>query len=370
MKESQMEYDNRSAPYNIGPFGSYMGPLSNSQISPRTGDEKKMNHFEIPNLSSMLYDYTNKERDLIQQCWRVGNYNSLRDLPTNIGPSQVLKSYQEKQDIAHLPGKPKRLTALSDGGYFSRFEWKPEPFDLFISKEKKEREEKSSAIEKVHGKSKFIAGRANAPLKHEGQFGRNDEHIYPFFVEQDPYEATIEEVLKNKWMEEAKKLHGDFVALSKDPLISKVNRNALGDMVAYIKKTILADWQDINFVIGTNPEEMIEIKFDGKTIDTTQGLHAYMNTLIRSNQEIMQYDLRKIIHYWGYKEGQYIYYVLAPTWVKLKINDIMNFYRKVENKTRSSFDSLSETEVKFDKRLAERAQERKPVLYSREIDIN
>lgn len=193
--------------------------------------------------------------------------------------------------------------------------------------------------------------------------------MYPFFIEQDPYEATIEEVLKHKWMEEAKKLHGEFVTLSKQPLISRVNRNALGDMVAYIKKTILADWQDINFVIGTNPEEMIEIKFDGKTIDTTQGLHAYMNTLLNSNQEIQEYDLRKIIHYWGYKEGQYIYYVLAPSWVRLKINDIMNFYRKAENKTRSSFDSLSEMEEKFDKRLAERAQEHKPVLYLSLIHI-
>lgn len=48
----------------------------------------------------------------------------------------------------------------------------------------------------------------------------------------------------------------------------------------------------------------------------------------------------------------------------------MNFYKKADIKTRSSFDSFSDTEEKFDKRLAERAQENKPVLYSREIEIN
>ena len=170
-------------------------------------------------------------------------------------------------------------------------------------------------------------------------------------------------------MDEAKKLHGDFFTGANKPLDKKANRSILGNMVAYIKKTILADWQDINFVIGTNPEEFIEIKFDGKTIDTTKGLHAYMNTLLHNNEEVMNFDLRRVIHYWGYKEGQFIYYMLAPSWVKIKINDIMNFYRKKDNKTRSSFDSFSETEERFDKRLAEKAQLHKPTLYSKEIEI-
>lgn len=153
-------------------------------------------------------------------------------------------------------------------------------------------------------------------------------------------------------------------------MIGTVNRNALGDMVAYIKKTILSDWQDINFVIGTNPQEMIELKFDGKTFDSTKGLHAYMNTLLHNNQQVSEFDLRKVVHYWGYKEGQYIYYVLAPRWVKLKVNDIMNFYRKADLRSRSSFDSFSSAEEPFTKRLASRAQKRKPILYSKEIEIN
>ena len=248
------------------------------------------------------------------------------------------------------------MAALSDGGYFSRFEWQSDPYV----------EVKNRTLTN----SKFIAGKPCNPLKYESQFGNLDENAKIFITELDPYEATIEEVLKNKWTEESKKLHGEFVLASKEALIAKKNRAELGDMVAYLKKTILADWQDINFVIGTNPEEMIEIKFDGKTIDTTKGLHAYMNTMLHTNPEVMRYDLRRVIHYWGFKEGQFIYYVVAPSWVKLKINDIMNFYKKADLKTRSSFDSFSQSEEKFDKRLAERAQENKPVLYSREIEIN
>mmetsp|Transcript_17431 Transcript_17431/g.17169 ORF Transcript_17431/g.17169 Transcript_17431/m.17169 type:complete len:288 (-) Transcript_17431:32-895(-) len=285
-----------------------------------------------------------------------------------------MKSYQEKQDIAHLPHRP-RVTALSDGGYFSRFEWQPESYDDYLDKEKGERESHKEIIEKLHKDKKFVAGSAYAPLKYEDQFQISDKKVSkseivpkdPFFSDNDPYEATIEEVLKNKWMEEAKRLHGEFHAGSKESINKKAKRNLLGNMVAKIKKTILEDWQEINFVIGTNPEEFIEIKFDGQTVDTTKGLHAYMNTLLHNDEEIMNYNLRRIIHYWGYKEGQFIYYMLAPVWVKTKVNDIMNFYKKGELRGDSSFDSFSVSEEKFDKKLANRAQEKKPTLYSREI---
>jgi len=73
----------------------------------------------------------------------------------------------------------------------------------------------------------------------------------------------------------------------------------------------------INFI--ANPHDFIEIKFDLTTIDTLQGLHAYMNTLLYNNEEIMRFCLRKISHYWGYKEGNYIYYMFAPPWVRIYI---------------------------------------------------
>ena len=43
--------------------------------------------------------------------------------------------------------------------------------------------------------------------------------------------------------------------------LAKVNRANLPDMVAYMKRRLLADWSDINFIIGTNPEDYIELRF-------------------------------------------------------------------------------------------------------------
>jgi|JI10StandDraft_1071094.scaffolds.fasta_scaffold216283_2 hypothetical protein len=90
---------------------------------------------------------------------------------------------------------------------------------------------------------------------------------------------------------------------------------------------LLSDWADINFVIGTNPEDFIEIKFDVASIDSARGLHAYMNTLLTGNDMMVKHCLRRVAHYWGWKdegESRYLYYMLAPPWVKVLVNDTLN----------------------------------------------
>ena len=67
-----------------------------------------------------------------------------------------------------------------------------------------------------------------------------------------------------------------------------------------IKKLLLSDWNDVNFVIGTNPSDLIEIKFDVQSTDTAHGLNAYMNTLMNSNDIINGFCLRKVTQYWPY----------------------------------------------------------------------
>ena len=53
------------------------------------GISKISNHYEVPNMTSMLYEFTNKEQDRIHQSFRVGNYVSLRDIPDSIQPGNV-----------------------------------------------------------------------------------------------------------------------------------------------------------------------------------------------------------------------------------------------------------------------------------------
>ena len=66
-----------------------MGDDSDNEIMETDSGKKYSkisNHYEVPNMSSMLYEFTNKEQDKVHQSFRVGNYVSLRDLPNLIQP--------------------------------------------------------------------------------------------------------------------------------------------------------------------------------------------------------------------------------------------------------------------------------------------
>ena len=162
---------------------------------------------------------------------------------------------------------------------------------------------------------------ANKRLKHEPMVGDPDLDNLKY-MEADPYEAASEEVLRQKWIEESKKLYGDFLPAPTARSLVVINKKNVADIVASIKKMMLADWQDIHFVIGSNPDDNIEIKFDGRSIETTKGLKAYMNNLL--TQKLEGIGLRRVVHFWGYMEKNYIYYMLSPPWVHLPVNDVVN----------------------------------------------
>lgn len=71
--------------------------------------------------------------------------------------------------------------------------------------------------------------------------------------------------------------------------MKRVNKQKLPDIVSYIKRRLLADWSDINFIIGTNPEDYIELRFSMSSIDAPSGLKAYMGTLVDQDEMMLQY---------------------------------------------------------------------------------
>lgn len=141
-----------------------------------------------------------------------------------------------------------------------------------------------------------------------------------FLSEDDPYEANAFEILRAKWIHDSKKLYGDFKSSQADQALSQPNKRDLPEMVGFIKRNLLTDWSDINFIIGSNPDDNIEIRFENSYLDAPKGLHAYMNTLISANDVMIKYRLRKVVEFWGLKseDDQYIYYMLSPPWRKLR----------------------------------------------------
>ena len=121
--------------------------------------------------------------------------------------------------------------------------------------------------------------------------------------ENDPYEANAFEVLRARWIEDSKKLYGDFITSQGDQALKRVNKQTLPDIVSYIKRRLLADWSDINFIIGTNPEDYIELRFSMSSIDAPSGLKAYMGTLVDQDDQMLKYQLRRVTQFWGTKSG-------------------------------------------------------------------
>ena len=95
--------------------------------------DNSINHYELPNLTQLLYDFTNKEQDTIMRCFRVGNYTSLRDLPANLLPNAVTKMMNDKQDgnlVWRQP--PPKVATLTGGGLFSDYEWLPDEYSMYL----------------------------------------------------------------------------------------------------------------------------------------------------------------------------------------------------------------------------------------------
>lgn len=110
-----------------------------------------------------------------------------------------------------------------------------------------------------------------------------------FFGDEDPYEATKFEMLRAKWLHDSKILYGDFKPSQGNQGLASVNKKHLPEIVGMIKRNLLADWSDINFVIGTNPDDFIEMRFDQSTLDSPKGLHTYLNNLVNSHDFMLKY---------------------------------------------------------------------------------
>ena len=93
---------------------------------------KISNHYEVPNMSSMLYEFTNKEQDRIHQSFRIGNYVSLRDIPDSLLPGNVstMQTSKQEENLYSIIERRSWVELSNGGGYFSKFEWKEDPYEL------------------------------------------------------------------------------------------------------------------------------------------------------------------------------------------------------------------------------------------------
>ena len=104
----------------------------------------------------------------------------------------------------------------------------------------------------MHGDVPFNPAQVKATNKYEYPFlAKDEQYTYTFLLQEDPYDSTKDEKLRAKWIEEARMLYGAFRPQGLAKPIVTVSKSKLQDIVETLKKLLLSDWNDVNFVIGS-----------------------------------------------------------------------------------------------------------------------
>ena len=106
-------------------------------------------------------------------------------------------------------------------------------------------------------KEKELAGPFNRAMvkrtyKYEYPFlGRDEVNTYSFLSSEDPYTISTDDHLRARWIEEAKQLYGPFIPAGAVRPIETVSKSLMKDIVDCVKRLLLSDWNDVNFVLGS-----------------------------------------------------------------------------------------------------------------------
>lgn len=89
-------------------------------------------------------------------------------------------------------------------------------------------------------------------MKYEWPFlGKDEVHTKEFLMSEDPYSIGKSDALRAHWIEEAKILYGAFKPSGPAKPIHTVSKSLMKEIVDTVKKLLLSDWNDVNFVLGS-----------------------------------------------------------------------------------------------------------------------
>jgi len=114
-------------------------------------------HYQVPNLSSMLYEFTNREKERVHQSFRTGNYHSLRDLPKHLLPGNVSQWSKSKveSNLYNQVEERSYVELQSGGGFFSKFTHQDDPYERYLEQQTRDRLSHEEKMEKIHGGKAF-----------------------------------------------------------------------------------------------------------------------------------------------------------------------------------------------------------------------
>eukprot|EP00798_Chlamydomonas_sp_ICE-L_P026089 gene26089-11797_t len=285
-----------------------------------------------------IYAASEVENSIIHRSFHTGNYDFLKHLPDSLKEQQVMATRQARMEAARRFLSPLQSGPLIKGaqdnqqGLFQAFEYMPSRFGLADELESKE----------------FIPSGADAaPLKHKDFTAGK---LYPYMG--GPHEALADAELATAWLQEGKALGPTpFVQAGTDKLTDKPTKQMSWDMMTNLRKWIVQNWEGAQVDVFENDQDCMVLRFNVATdregaevdvfendqdywdwegaevdvfendqdcwvircnvasVDSVDGLKAYMNVFIRCNE--------LVVEFWNVAPGDgNIYYVVRPPWVR------------------------------------------------------
>jgi len=67
-----------------------------------------------------------------------------------------------------------------------------------------------------------------------------------------------------------------------------------------------------------------------------------MNTMLTTHEVISQFNLKKVLKYWGFKDDRHIYFMLAPPWIRFNPAHVYMSFLKNTGRVPQTLDGSSE----------------------------
>ena len=251
-------------------------------------------------ISHNLYEFTNREKDLIRQAFNSTNFTYFYKLPNQISPTQVSKSLK----TTTLDKLSKRYNSVPKQK--NNFSWLPDDYEAVRIQKNADSADSKQKQSKISSKMFKLPG-IHKKLKSEDLAG----HKIGF--NEDSFNSVDEQVTRIKWIEKTKDWSSDFKSAGKN--LYNVTRNRIREIIKKLKNKIETDWKRVDFTVMLGSQEAIEVMFLVESVENRTALHHYMNVLQAADKDLQEFGLKKLMNRWGKETNGKVFYCLIPPWV-------------------------------------------------------
>ena len=298
-------------------------------------------HYAQPNASTLLPSYQNTQLEAIRHAFQPTGFRRIQDIA--FGETVCCDCSSSAAEAAGGVGQPPPMhVGTAGGGTFSDFAYMPSPFDVDSSTRRTTRENHTREMKSVGGNQPFCAVFNTFQTASDMHFEQERSHnMYLEMTSQiggiNNSEGDEEARRREKWIRDGVQFSKPFVPPGVQKTLSKPTRVLLGDAINALYRSIAADWPDAPPVVVSTVEDLIVVYFKVAEIRNEDGLNTYMNHLLRRNEAVQEYDLRKVPIGWhvATEDGHWLY-TLRPPWVRAK-----QFVTGDTNKTKGGAELIS-----------------------------